>query len=208
VLQVNFRGSSGYGARFAEAGHRQLGGSIEDDIDAVMRKALAEYPLDADRICFVGTSYGGYSSLVAALRWPDRVRCAVSIAGASDRQLVFSASDSARSPEVRKRMLEIFGDPEKDAEMMHRNSPLYRYSELEPKIMLVHGLEDLRVDFEHTRRLLRMLNLAKHHPVFIQLEDEGHGVNSIKNRELAWGAIAGFLKANLSADAKFPPRGK
>src|SRR5690554_1497508 len=102
VLRVNFRGSAGYGRAFREAGHGNLGTLIEDDIDAAIRHVLERYSLDAERMCVVGSSYGGYSALVAAVRWPERFRCVVSIAGVSDRALMFTASDSGRSSEGRR----------------------------------------------------------------------------------------------------------
>ncbi len=77
VLQVNFRGSEGYGRAFREAGHRQFGAGIEDDIDSALRAALVDHPLDETRMCALGISYGGYSAMVSAIRWPDRsvARC-------------------------------------------------------------------------------------------------------------------------------------
>lgn len=104
VLQVNFRGSEGFGTAFRKAGERSYGTAIEDDIDAALAAALAQYPLDPDRICAVGASYGGYSAMVTAIRWPGRLKCVVSMAGISDRALFFTASDSARSEEGRKLM--------------------------------------------------------------------------------------------------------
>src|SRR5690606_6507161 len=92
VLQVNFRGSEGFGREFREAGKRSYGTLIEDDIDAALSQVLASHPVDGDRMCAVGSSYGGYSALVSAIRWPGRFRCVVSFAGVSDRILFFTAS--------------------------------------------------------------------------------------------------------------------
>lgn len=89
VLQVNYRGSDGYGKAFREAGYRNYGRMIEDDIDAAISTVLKDFPLDRDRMCIIGTSYGGYSAMVSTIRWPHRFRCAVSIAGVSDRALFF-----------------------------------------------------------------------------------------------------------------------
>jgi len=197
VLQVNFRGSEGFGSAFEQAGRHSYGTAIEDDIDAVLAMALKQYPLDADRICAVGASYGGYSSMVTAVRWPGRLKCVVSIAGLSDNTLFFTASDSARSSRVRKEMEDIIGNPNTDMEEMQRNSPLYHYKELTLPILLVHGREDLRVDYEHTRRLVRMLNLSGHPPALITLDKEGHGFDSDENKTRVWTAIAGFLRAHL-----------
>ncbi len=197
VLQVNFRGSEGFGTAFRKAGERSYGSAIEDDIDAALAKALAEHPVDADRMCALGGSYGGYSAMVSAIRWPGRFRCMVSIAGISDRALFFTASDSALVEKTRKLMEQMIGDPNTEMDEMIRYSPLYRYKELVSPVMLVHGREDLRVDYEHTRRLVRMLNLAGRPPVLIVLDNEGHGIEDDANRTRVWTGIAGFLRQHL-----------
>ena len=197
VLQVNFRGSEGFGTAFRKAGERSYGSAIEDDIDAALAKALAEHPIDTDRMCALGGSYGGYSAMVSAIRWPGRFRCAVSIAGISDRVLFFTASDSARTEKRRKLMEEMIGNPNAEMAEMQRYSPLYRHEELTLPVMLVHGREDLRVDYEHTRRLVRMLNLAGRPPVLIDLKDEGHSIADDANRIRVWTGIAGFLRQHL-----------
>ncbi len=197
VLQVNFRGSEGFGTAFRKAGERSYGSAIEDDIDAALAKALAEHPIDAGRMCAVGGSYGGYSAMVSAIRWPGRFRCVVSIAGISDRALFFTASDSALAEKTRRLMEQMIGDPNTEMDEMVRYSPLYRYEELTLPVMLVHGREDLRVDYEHTRRLVRMLNLAGRPPVLIALDNEGHGIEDDANRTRVWTGIAGFLRQHL-----------
>lgn len=193
VLRVNFRGSEGYGRAFREAGHRSYGTRIEDDIDAALSQALAQYPLDASRMCVVGSSYGGYSALVSAIRWPQRFRCVVSIAGISDRLLFFTASDTARSEKGRQLAEKMMGDPSEDAAGMRAISPLYRYDELTLPVMLAHGREDQRVDFEHSRRISRMLHLAGHAPVELYFDEEGHGISDPANRSMLWNRVAEFL---------------
>lgn len=197
VLQVNFRGSEGYGKAFREAAYRSYGTLIEDDIDAAIGEALARYPLDAQRMCVVGSSYGGYSALVATVRWPDRFRCAVSIAGISDRILFFTASDSARSEKVREHMEKVMGNPHTDLAQMQETSPLYQYAAIRVPVMLAHGLEDPRVDYEHSRRIARMLRLAGNAPVGLAFEKEGHGVDSLENKEKMWNGVAAFLRQHL-----------
>ncbi len=199
VLQVNFRGSDGYGKAFREAGYRKAGSLIEDDIDAALKVALATHPIDAQRMCALGFSYGGYSALFSAIRWPDRFRCAISVAGVSDRLLFFTASDSGRSKEGRKRLELIVGDPAKEHQQMVETSPLYRYRDLNIPIMLAHGQEDVRVDFEHMRRMQRMLDMRGKPPVGLVFADEGHGFSRKENIHALWSGIAGFLRQHLDA---------
>jgi len=197
VLQVNFRGSEGYGKAFREAGHNNLGRLIEDDIDAALRLALDGFPLDESRMCTLGASYGGYSALISAVRWPGRFRCAISIAGVSDMPLLFTASDSARNEKTQSELERLLGNPRTDLAVMEKYSPLYRSGELTLPVMLVHGWEDVRVDFEHTSRLVRMLNLRGHPPTLLAIPDMGHGVGDASTAVYVWEGIAGFLQQHL-----------
>lgn len=203
VLQVNYRGSDGYGKAFREAGHRNYGKLIEDDIDAAIKAAVAAHPLDGTRMCALGTSYGGYSAMLSTIRWPTRFRCAVSVAGVSDRALFFTASDSGRDAATRKEMEKVIGNPTVAADLaeMQATSPLYRYRDLKVPVMLVHGGEDARVDYEHTRRLVRLLAMAGNPPVVMTFAKEGHGLDEIDNIDAAWQGIAGFLGEHLGRSA-------
>jgi dipeptidyl aminopeptidase/acylaminoacyl peptidase len=197
VLQVNFRGSEGYGKAFREAGKRALGAAIEDDIDLILKQALIDTSLDDSRICMVGASYGGYSALVSVVRWPKRFRCAVSISGVTDRILRFTASDNGRSAEGRAQLIEIHGDPRTHERQFIEHSPVYRYRDIVVPVMLVHGTEDWRVDYEHSQRLQRMLGMAGRAPVFLTLHGEAHSFMSLDVRLRQWRAIVGFLQQHL-----------
>jgi dipeptidyl aminopeptidase/acylaminoacyl peptidase len=199
VLQVNFRGSDGYGKAFREAGFNSQGTLIEDDIDTALAEVLAHYPLDPQRMCVMGSSYGGYSALVSTVRWPQRFRCAVSISGVSDRVLFFTASDGGNSAKGRKALERVIGNPNTDLDKMLATSPLYHYREMQVPVMLVHGGEDMRVDYEHSRRLVRMLNMAGHQPVMLSFDKEGHGLAEIDDIDKAYSGIAGFLREYLDA---------
>lgn len=199
VLRVNFRGSDGYGKAFREAGYRNAGTLIEDDIDAALAAALARYPLDPARMCTLGFSYGGYSALIAVVRAPERYRCAISVAGITDRLLFFTASDSARTAEGRRQLEKIVGDPATQEREMIQTSPLYRYRDIRVPVMLVHGRDDPRVDLEHTRRLRRMLELNGNPPVGLIFDDSGHGIEGMENTVRLWSGIAGFLRQHLGA---------
>lgn len=202
VLQVNFRGSDGYGGAFREAGHGNYGKAIEDDIDAAVNHVVATQPVDGRRMCMVGASYGGYSGLVAAVRWPAKYRCVVSMFGVSDRALFFTASDSARVEETREKMEDMIGDPREDLEEMIESSPLYHVDRLVAPVMLVHGLEDQRVDAEHSRRMARMLESVDRPAVGHVFPLERHGIEDDDNRRKAWEGIAGFLQQHLDATAE------
>ncbi len=202
VLRVNYRGSEGYGREFREAGKHNYGTRIEDDIDAATRLVLAKYPLDETRICAVGGSYGGYSAMVMAIRWPERFRCVISMSGVADRILFFTASDGGRSATGRQLLERVIGNPNTEAAEMQSTSPLYHYDQIKTPLMLVHGLEDRRVDFEHSRRMLRMLDMAGHTPVGLLFAEEGHGFSKPEDLESLWNGVAGFLQTYLDEPQK------
>lgn len=197
VLQVNFRGSDGFGRAFRDAGKRSAGTAIEDDIDAAIEHVLTRFPIDAERMCIVGGSYGGYSALMAAIRWPNRFRCAISIAGVTDWALQFTASDTARNKNARALLADYFGDPRTDAAQIMRVSPVYRANELKIPVMLAHGTADDRVEYEHSLRLLRMLNFEGRPPTLLTLEKEGHALIELRSEVLLWNGVVGFLQKHL-----------
>lgn len=206
VLQVNFRGSDGFGKAFREAGKRSFGRSMEDDIDAVLKQVLAYPDIDSDHVCAVGASYGGYSAIVSSLRWPLRFKCIVSISGVTDWLLFFTASDGGNTTKGRAVLENYIGDPITQAATMMESSPIYRYKELKTPLMLVHGAEDGRVDYEHTRRIVRMLNIAGIRPVLITLPEEEHSIESLDSIEKTWSGIAGFLRKYLGPGVPFEDR--
>lgn len=197
VLQVNFRGSEGFGKSFREAGKGSLGTAIEDDVDAVLTEVLKSQVVDKSNMCIMGMSYGGYSALVSSMRWPGRFKCAISFSGPTDRILTFSASDSVRSEPTRKWMEQYFGNPKTELAKMKSEQPLYSYKKLNTPLLLIHGTVDYRVDYEHAIRLQRMLTLAENSPMLLTLKNEGHGFTNLSSKKVAWGVIAGFLEKHL-----------
>ena len=197
VLQVNFRGSEGYGRSFRDAGKGHYGSLIEDDIEAALKAALAAYPLDERRVCAMGSSYGGYSSLISAVRQPERYRCVISLFGITDLPLFFTASDTGASLKGRALLAGWVGDPRADLAGATQFSPLYRYAELKAPLMLIYGGLDPRTDPEHARRLTRMLTLAGRPPLVVELKDAGHGMTKPEQRALVWPAVVHFLKQQL-----------
>lgn len=198
VLQVNFRGSDGYGKAFREAAIGQYGAGLEDDIQAAVDAALAAHPIDGSRICAMGSSYGGYSAMMLAIRWPDRYRCVVARSAPTDLALTLTSSDYSADEALRERKRELMVGPDGDVEALRARSPLYRYRELRAPLLLVHGVEDRRVDYEHTRRLQRMLALDGRPPEVIAMEREGHGIVAMETLDEVTRYAAGFLDRHLA----------
>jgi dipeptidyl aminopeptidase/acylaminoacyl peptidase len=198
VLQVNYRGSGGYGRRFQEAGHRQWGRGIEDDIETAVDHVLASGRVDGGRMCVVGASYGGYSALMMVIREPKRYRCAASLSGVTDIALLFNVDSVTGGEILTSQMEKIVGDPDRDYEEMRRYSPVYRADEIEVPIHLAHGEWDRTVDLDHLIRMKLALDLAKTPAQATIYAKMGHGFASREAAVRHWLNLYAFLAQHLN----------
>lgn len=160
VFQPNFRGSTGYGREFVERGYGQFGSGmindIEDGVDWLIRDGVA----DARRICIMGSSYGGYAAIWAAMRSPERYRCAISFAGPTDlREMLRHDSRFFLARRyVRELRLRLQGEERTD---LNAISPARHGDMLRVPLLLGHGESDVVVPIDQTRRLVRALQRAE-----------------------------------------------
>ncbi len=200
VLQVNYRGSSGYGRAFRAAGLREWGRGIEEDIEAAVEYVLGEYPvLDGDRVGIYGSSYGGYSALMSVLRRPDLFKCAAAFAGVTDLTLLFNRPEVRHNEELQRVLVRMVGDPNIDYEELVEYSPVYRYEDFARPLFIAHGNSDSVVDVEHSWRLRIMLNLAGNSPEFVVIDDVGHGFDYVREAEQLYDPLLEFLDQHLKA---------
>jgi len=139
VVQVNYRGSSGEGEKFYNAGKKQWGKKIEDDIAAAVHAALDKYPLDANRVCIYGASYGGYSAVMSTIRYPSLYKCAASYAGVMDVPLLYETSDWSTNHYLRQLMIDITGNPDTQYEQLFDISPVYNVAKLMRPVLIAQG---------------------------------------------------------------------
>ncbi|MEM7410472.1 MAG: prolyl oligopeptidase family serine peptidase [Myxococcota bacterium] len=198
VLQVNYRGSSGKGRGFLDAGRHAWGRGIEDDIETALQRVLSEGEVDPKRVCIFGYSYGGYSALISATRPGHPYRCAASAAGASDLLLLFASSDFAVTEHGRQAYAEIVGDPVADRERLIATSPAYQADAIDIPVLLVHGDLDRRVDREHSVRMRDML-LARGKPVeWLWIDDAEHATTPEQTAQIL-DRVLRFLAEHLAA---------
>ena len=198
VLQVNYRGSGGYGREFRAAGLREWGRGIEDDVEAAIYAALERYPaLDPERIGVFGSSYGGYSALMGAIRNPDLFKCAASFAGVTDLTLLFNRSDLRRSDVLRDQLIRMIGDPGVDYDELTEHSPVYQYERFTVPIFIAHGDNDPVVDVEHAWRLKRLLDLVGYIPEFHIFENVEHGFDYVSEVKDFYDPLIAFLDIYL-----------
>ncbi|MFC3193058.1 alpha/beta hydrolase family protein [Marinicella sediminis] len=174
TLKVNFRGSAGFGKQFEQAGNRQWGEKIEQDIHDVVLKTIATAPIDKDRICAMGGSYGGYSAVMLTVLYPEYYQCAVSWAGIMDLPLLLSNAMPEQDQQGRERLKQMVGDPATELEQLINKSPVYLTKRLTKPMLLIHGLKDNRVGHEHTMRMVQTGFLAGLDVNAVMLVNEGH----------------------------------
>lgn len=202
VLQVNFRGSAGQGRDFREAGLRQWGLQMQDDLSDALQWAVAEQVADPQRVCIVGASYGGYAALMGAVKTPKAFRCAASMNGVTD--LIDLVEAAGRSPRAIELLEERIGHGWQDRERLRATSPALQAERIEAAVLLVAGSADRVVPVSHSRAMDKALRAADKRVRYLELPGADHGLSRQAHR-LAWfEALAAFLDEHL-APAKAGP---
>jgi|JI7StandDraft_1071085.scaffolds.fasta_scaffold02169_6 fermentation-respiration switch protein FrsA (DUF1100 family) len=178
VFQPNFRGSSGYGKAFVDAGNRQFGGAMQTDIVDGVQMLIEQGRVDGSRMCIFGESYGGYAALMGAVQFPDLYRCAVSASGLSDlnRQLRWERDEEGRDSEAYKYWVAKIGDPDRDKAAMEAASPIRNLDAIRIPILLMHGTADDTVPFEQSDLFHQALKKTGKPVKIIVFEDTGHNL--------------------------------
>ncbi|KIO37969.1 alpha/beta hydrolase family protein [Shewanella sp. cp20] len=194
VLQVNFRGSGGYGSAFEHAGHQKWGTEIQYDIIDATKYVIEQGIVDKERICIVGGSFGGYSALQSPILAPDLFKCAIGFAGVYDLELMFNEGDVQGRRAGERYLKQVLG--ENDA-MLTQMSPSKNVDKLKVNLLLVHGGEDERAPIEQLEALEE--GLKKHNYPYQKLvmDDEGHGFYNDEHRAKYYRQMMSFLKDNL-----------
>jgi dipeptidyl aminopeptidase/acylaminoacyl peptidase len=195
VLQVDFRGSGGYGIDFEEAGYRQWGAKIQDDITDATIWAIEQKIAAPDRIAIFGASFGGYAALMGAVREPKLYRCAIGYAGVYDLELVLTSGDIPRSKSGGAYLEKVLGT---DHEELKARSPVYNAQRIEVPVLLIHGKEDWRADFAQAKRMKAALKAAGKPFEWVALSHEGHGIFEEETRRDVYERVLQFLARNLA----------
>lgn len=176
VLQVNFRGSSGYGRAFADAGRRHWGDKMQDDIEDALQIATATGEVDETRIAICGVSYGGYAALMSAVKTPQRYKAVVSIAGVGDLpdMLAYVGRTQGDLSLSYRYWVRTIGDPKTDRDALHRASPAERAEEIQAPVLLMHGELDPIVPAKQSRTMRDALKRARKTVDYVEAVAEGH----------------------------------
>jgi len=200
VLRPNFRGSSGYGTQFAEAGYGQWGLKMQDDITDGVKKLIADGIADPKRICIVGGSYGGYAALAGAAFTPDLYACAAAWAPVTDlRELLYSEKLEAGGDDTWLASVErlYIGDRRKDAKKLDDASPALHADKIKIPVLLMHGEADATVRIAQSEEMERALQKAGKKVTFIRIPNETHQQLASQTRIRWLTELEKFLKANI-----------
>lgn len=196
VLQVNYRGSGGYGDAFTVAGYREWGGRMQDDVTDATRWAIEQGIADPKRICIYGTSYGGYAAMEGVVKEPDLYTCAIADAGVYDLRLMYTRGDTRQTlfGENYLKMV-LGGDP---AELAAR-SPITQLDRLKASVMLIVGGADTRVPAVQGENLHNALLQRKIDHEWIYERTEGHGFYAEAHVTQMFEKMLAFLDRQIGA---------
>ena len=199
VLQVNYRGSGGYGVAFEQSGYRKWGTAMQDDLTDSVRWAESQGIADPNRVCIYGASYGGYAALMSVVREPELYKCSVGYAGVYDLDIQRSDSDTAESEGGRSYLNTV--QPTTEAERQQQ-SPAYGVGRIKTPIMLVHGKKDVRVPIKHMYELIdRMKSDGKAPEDVVIADKEAHGFRDLQNRVDLYTHMLKFFDRHIGKDA-------
>ena len=199
VLQVNYRGSGGYGFDFEKAGWHQWGGTMQDDVTDATRWAVAQGIADKDRICIYGGSYGGYAALEGAVSVPDLYKCAIGYVGVYNLPKMLGRRDAAQTLYSERYWQRTMGTDETG---LAQHSPIYQLQNLKAKVMLVVGGRDTIVLPVQGQELHMAMLKRKIPHEWLYKPDEWHGFYDEKNIAELFDRVDAFLDANIGSSAQ------
>jgi dipeptidyl aminopeptidase/acylaminoacyl peptidase len=195
-IQVNYRGSTGYGKAFIAAGDREWGGKMHDDLVDAVGYAVSQGWAEASKVAIYGGSYGGYAALVGAAFTPDVFCCAVDIVGPSNLKTLLETIPPYWAPMIAQLYRRV-GNPETDAEFLWSRSPLSRARDIRIPLLIAQGANDPRVKQAESEQIVAALTEAGIDHEYMLFADEGHGFAKPENRIKFYTAAERFLAKYL-----------
>ncbi len=192
VLQMNFRGSSGYGYNFMKQGLASWGQAMQDDVEDGARWLIKEGIADEKRMCIVGASYGGYAALMGTVKTPDLYQCAVSFAGVTDVEYLVKSHRNYTNYEIVKKQI---GN---DYDKLWEVSPLKHAAKITKPVLLIHGSKDRVVRVHHSEEMLDELEDENKDVQYIELDGGDHYLSNNEHRLTTFKAIEAFLAEHLA----------
>lgn len=197
VLQINYRGSTGYGRKFWESSFKQWGKNMQNDITDGVQWLIKQGVADPKRVAIYGASYGGYATLAGVTMTPELYRCAIDYVGVSN---LFTFMKSI--PPYWKPYLDMFhemvGDPQKDSVLLYEASPVFHVDRIKAPMLVLQGKNDPRVNINESNQMVEALKKRGIDVPYIVKDNEGHGFHNEENRIEAYEAMEKFLGSHMS----------
>jgi dipeptidyl aminopeptidase/acylaminoacyl peptidase len=205
VLEPEFRGSTGFGAKHFKAGFKQWGLAMQNDIADGVRWAVQQGQVDPQRVCIMGGSYGGYATLMGLVNDPDLYKCGINLVGVTDIGLLFNNGwnfESDLSEEWKAYGMPVMvGDPVKDAAQFKATSPIQQASRITQPVLLAYGGVDVRVPINHGTQFRDAVMRTNKDVEWVEYPEEGHGWALEKNRIDFWTRVEKFLDKHIGKGA-------
>jgi dipeptidyl aminopeptidase/acylaminoacyl peptidase len=198
VLQMNYRGSSGYGQKWQDAAKQDWAGVAYSDITAATRWAIAQGIADPKRVCIAGWGFGGYAALLGAARNGDLYKCSISIGGISDLELLRENASLSGATAAAALTEQIGGDKER----LTRDSPADHADAIGIPVLLVHGDLDWQVQVDHSKKMASALKKEKKDHKAIFIKGAGHDLDRKSDRMTLLKEVEEFLQKNLGPGAQ------
>ncbi len=195
-LQVNFRGSTGYGKDFINAGNKEWGAAMHDDLIDAVNWAVDEGIADPERVAIYGASYGGYAALVGATFTPDVFCCAVPMMGPSNLLTFIETIPPYWAPMIEMMYLRV-GNPNTERDMLIERSPLFKVDQITIPMLVAQGANDPRVVQAESEQVVAAMEENGVEVEYILFPDEGHGFARPENRLRFYAAAERFLSKHL-----------
>jgi dipeptidyl aminopeptidase/acylaminoacyl peptidase len=201
VLQINYRGSTGYGKAFVNAGNREWAGKMHQDlidgVDWLVKQGVA----DPKRVAIAGGSYGGYATLVGLTFTPDVFACGVDIVGPSSIVTLLKTIPPYWAP-LKSLWTKRVGDLEKEEEFLKERSPLYKVNYINKPLLIGQGANDPRVKLAESDQIVEAMRKNGKPVEYVVYPDEGHGFQRPENRLHFFAISEQFLAKHLGGRAE------
>ncbi|HUQ12015.1 MAG TPA: prolyl oligopeptidase family serine peptidase [Steroidobacteraceae bacterium] len=191
VLQMNYRGSSGFGIQWREAAKQDWGGITYSDINDATRWAVSEGIADPKRICIMGWGFGGYAALLGAVRNGDAYKCAVSINGFSDLASLQDQGIVTGDKDARRAQIGT------DSAKLKANSPLENADKIDIPVLLVHGGKDWQVQEDQSKAMAKALQRAGKKVDLVLIKGANHELERKSDRATLLKEVEAFLAKNI-----------
>ncbi|HKB87170.1 MAG TPA: S9 family peptidase [Ignavibacteriaceae bacterium] len=196
VLQINFRGSTGYGRDFWEISFKQWGKTMQDDVTDGAMRLIKQGIADERKIAIYGGSYGGYAVLAGLAFTPDLYACGVDYVGVSNLFTFMKSIPPYWEPYL-EMIYEMVGNPEKDKELMESASPVFHADKIKAPLLIAQGANDPRVAKSESDQIVEALKRKNIDVPYIVKDNEGHGFHNEENKFEFYRAMEDFLKTHL-----------